>query len=84
MRKMMAKEITVSTIKIAKMEMVNGIPEAKVMESHTMLGTISMEKAQREIEKLYGKGVMVFQVVPEKQVFEMEVTEFLKLATRKK
>jgi hypothetical protein len=80
MRKVMSKEVTTTNVKLAKMEMVDGQPTAKWMEDETLLGNVSLEKAQKEVTKKYGQGVTVFEVTADTTVYEMPVEEFIKQA----
>lgn len=83
MRKMMTKEVTKTTVKLAKMEMVNGLPQAIKMEDEILLGNVSLEKAQKEITKKHGAGVTVFEVAADTTLYEMAVEDFIKQAAVK-
>lgn len=83
MRKMMTKEVTKTTIKIAKMEVVDGLPKATPLGDEIMLGNVSLEKAQKEVTKKHGAGVTVFEVVPSTEVYELPVEDFIKIASIK-
>jgi hypothetical protein len=83
MRKMMSKEVTSTIVKMAKMEMVEGLPQAVTLPNEVMLGNVSVERAQKEATKKHGAGVTVFEVLPETTVYEMPVEDFIKLATVK-
>lgn len=81
-RKTMTKEVTKTTIKLGKIEMVEGTPKAVNLPDEIVLGNCSPEKAQKLMNKKHGV-VTVFEVVPETQVYEMDVMEFIKAATLK-
>lgn len=81
-RKMMTKEVTTTTVKIGKIEMVNGTPSVVMLPEEKINGNITLEKAQKLMNKKHGV-VTVFEVVPETQVYEMEVMEFIKVASLK-
>ena len=81
-RKMMTKEVTTTTVKIGKIEMVNGTPNVVMLPEEKINGNITLEKAQKLMSKKHGV-VTVFEVVPETQVYEMDVMEFIKVATLK-
>ena len=81
-RKMMTKEVTTTTIKLGKIEMVEGTPKAVNLPDEIVLGNCSPEKAQKLMNKKHGV-VTVFEVVPETQVYEMDVMEFIKVAKLK-
>jgi hypothetical protein len=83
MRRMMTKEVTATTVKITRMENENGQPKAVPMEDVVLLGNVSLEKAQKEVSKSHGTGVIVFGVQPETKVYEMPVDEFIKVASLK-
>jgi hypothetical protein len=83
MRKLMTKEVTTTTVQLAKMEMVDGSPVAVALPQETLLGNVSLEKAQKEMSKKFGAGVTVFQVVPNSFTYEMPVEDFVKVATIK-
>lgn len=80
MRKMMSKEVTKTTVKIARMEVVDGKPVATTLADEILLGNVGLEKAQKAVTKKHGAGVSVFQVVPSTEVYELEVDEFIKIA----
>ena len=83
MRKMMTREITKTTIKVAKLEMVEGEVKTVVLPDEIMLGNIRLERAQREMNKKYGEPVTVLQVIPETITYEMPVETFIEYATVK-
>jgi len=83
MRKMMTKEVTTTTVKVAKMEMVDGQPNAVALPDEVILGNVSLEKAQKFVNKKHGAGATVFQVEANTNVYEMPVEEFVKVATLK-
>lgn len=83
MRKMMTKEVTTTTFKIAKIEIQDGEPVIVELPSETLLGNVSMEKAQREINKKYGYPVTILSLSANTLIYEMPVEEFIKIATLK-
>lgn len=84
MRKTMTKEVTKTTVKLAKMVVVDGTPQAEQMDDVVLVGNVDIEKAQKEISKKFpGQSVTVFGVDADTQVYEMSVEEFLKHATLK-
>lgn len=83
MRKYMTKEVTKTTVKIARMEIVDGLPQAVTLPDEILLGNVSEEKAQKELRRKYDFPVTVFAVQPETEVYEMSVEDFLKHATLK-
>jgi hypothetical protein len=84
MRKMMTKEVTITTVKIAKMESQNGLPKAISLPDEVMLGNVSLEQAHKHVFKKFGSSVTVFEVQPETRVYELEVEEFIKVARVRK
>ena len=81
-RKMMTKEVTTTTVKIGKIEMVNGTPNVVMLPEEKINGNVALEKAQKLMNKKHGV-VTVFEVIPETQVYEMEVMEFIMVASLK-
>lgn len=79
MRKQMQKEITKTVVKFSKIELQDGQPVAQPIQEETLLGNVSLEKAQKEISKNHN-GATVFSVEPETVVYEMDVLEFIKHA----
>lgn len=80
MRKTMTREVTHTTVKLAKMNIVDGRPEVEEMEDLTLIGNVSKEKAQRIATKEYGQGVTVFEVIPDTKKYKMAVEKFIELA----
>ena len=83
MRRMMTREVTKTTIKVAKMEMVDGQPQAVALPDKVVIGNIRLERAQREVQKEYDEPVTVLQVIPETTKYEMPVETFIEHATIK-
>lgn len=83
MRKTLTKEITSTTVRIAKMVITDGQPTAEQLPDEVLLGNLDQEKAQKEITKKHGAGVTVFGVEADTKVYEMSVEKFLEHATLK-
>lgn len=82
MRKTMKKEVTKTTVTLARMSMKDGQPFAEPMEDEVLIGNVSAEKAQKEIKKKYNDDrVVVFTVQPQTEVYEMNVEDFIQVAT---
>ena len=81
-RKMMTKEVTTTTVKLGKIEMVDGTPTVVTLPDEVILGNCSPEKTQKLMNKKHGV-VTVFEVIPNTRVYEMEVEKFIELATLK-
>ena len=78
---MLTREVTKTTVKIGKMELVDGKINSVELPDEVMLGNKNMNQAQRHVDKKYaGDSVTVLAVLPETTVYEMEVAEFIKLA----
>jgi hypothetical protein len=80
MRKLMTKEVTSTIVKVAKIDIVEGQPQAVELEPITLLVNVDLEKAQKIVSKAKGPTVTVLSVEADTQVYELEVTEFLKVA----
>jgi Histone-like Protein p6 len=83
MRKVMTKEVTTTTLKLAKMQMVEGQPVATALQDEILLGNVSLEKAQQFATKKHGTGVTVFEVVADTKTYELAVEDFIKYASVK-
>jgi hypothetical protein len=84
MRKTMTKEVTKTVVKVTEVKSVDGQPVAERLEDVTLLGNVSLEKAQRVIAKQFaGRNVTVFDVETNTQVYELPVEEFIEIATVK-
>jgi hypothetical protein len=83
MRKMMTKEVTHTTIKVAKMVNEGGMPKALQLPDEKVLGNVSMEKAQSLMKKKLGTDITVFGVQANTVVYEMPVEQFIQHATIK-
>jgi hypothetical protein len=83
MRKYLIKEVTSTTVKLAKMEIVEGLPQAIAMDDLVILGNVDQEKAQKIASKEFGQGVTVFGLEANTKTYEMSVEEFIKVATLK-
>lgn len=83
MRKMMQREVTHTTIKSGVLELVNGEAKAVSLPDEVVIGNITMEKAQKIMNKKQGIPVTIFEVLPETDVYEMPIEEFIKVAAIK-
>jgi hypothetical protein len=83
MRKMMTKEVTTTKVKVAKIEMVDGLPSAITLPDEVVLGNISTEQATKIMVKKHGQGVSVMSVEPNTITYEMPVEDFINLASVK-
>jgi hypothetical protein len=83
MRKKMQKEVTKTTVKVAKIVTAEGLPKAETLEDEILLGNVSVEKAQKIVQKKYDEPVTVLGVEPDTTIYEMDVEEFIKHAVVK-
>lgn len=79
-RKYITREITKTTVKVAKMEVKDGAPVAVPLPDEIIVGNVNMEQAQRQIKRRLGDGVTVFGVEANTEKYKMSVAEFLELA----
>jgi hypothetical protein len=82
-RKTMSREVTKTTAKVAVLEMEDGQPVAAELPDEIFVGKISLEQAQRLLNKKYGKPVTVFGVETDTKTYEMAVEDFIAFATVK-
>ena len=64
------------------MELIDNTPTATELPNERLLGTISLEKAQKLMNK-YDKHITVFEVENITEVYEMDINLFIKTATLK-
>lgn len=83
MRKTMTKEITITTCKIAVLELVKGQPVVHELGEATFLGEYTETKLRKEASKRQGKDVAVYNIDVITKTYEMSVEEFMKYATPK-
>lgn len=82
-RKMMTKEVTKTTVTLAKMEMKDGKIETVQLPNEILIGNVTLEKAQKEMNKKHDDRVTVLTVQPDTKVYELEVEKFIEVATEK-
>ena len=79
----MTREVTKTTVKVAKIEVENGVPVAVELPSEVLIGNIRMERAQKVLDKKYGHSVTIIELLPETVTYEMAVEDFIAHATIK-
>jgi len=80
MKKVMQKEVTQTTIKMARIEVIDGETQLVQLPEAIQLGNISKERAQKWATREQGQGVTVTHVEPNTLRYEMDVLEFIELA----
>lgn len=80
MRKLMTKEVTSTIVKVAKIDIIDGQAQVVELPSIILLGNVDSEKAQKIVAKSHGAGVSVLSVEADTKVYELEVSEFMKIA----
>lgn len=83
MRKKMTKEVTKTTVKIARVQNVDGQLTTEQLDDLVLIGNVSAEKAQKLVHKQHGTNATVFGVEVATEIYEMDVEEFIKYATLK-
>jgi len=81
-RKTMTREITTTLVKSAQIIMEDGEPKAISLPDESFVGNLSMEQAQRRINKMY-ENATVTEVQADTQTYEMPVRQFMEQATIK-
>ena len=82
-RKMMQREVTSTTVRLATISVVEGKPEMVHLPEEVFVGNVSMEHAQRLLNKKYGSPVTILELETDTQVYEMAVEDFIKHAQLK-
>jgi hypothetical protein len=80
MRKYLTKEVTFTVCQIAKIELINGTPQVVTLPELQLLGSVSEEKCIKLVQKEHGSNASIYEHYTYSQVYEMEVTEFIKHA----
>jgi hypothetical protein len=75
------REITTTKVTAAKMELVNGSVNAENLEDVILIGNVSLEKANKEIKKIYGEGATAFSVEANTHKYSIPTELFVKHAT---
>lgn len=86
MRKTVKREITHTKIKLARMVLNDGEVTAELLEPVTLVGNLTVEQAQREInkrEEFKFQNAQVIGVEPNTQLYELPLEVFLELGTVK-
>lgn len=79
-RKMMQREVTSTLVRVAKIDVIDGEPKMVNLPDEILLGNVSMEHAQRLLNKKHGQPVTILELSPDTQKYQMPVEEFIKLA----
>lgn len=81
-RKTIVRTITATTIESANITFVNGNVDAKPNAPIVVNGTITEEKALKEVRKEYGATAVVVKLSEVNDVYEISVEDFLKYAKK--
>lgn len=74
------REITVTKVTAAKMNLVEGAPVAEQLEPITLVGNLSLEKANKEVKKIYGDGATAFTVEANTHKYRIPTDVFIQHA----
>lgn len=79
----MTKEVTSTVVKLATIEVTDGVPQAVQLPDEILLGSVTPDKAQKQLSKQLGKDVTVLSAEPKTEIYVMDVEEFIQLASLK-
>jgi hypothetical protein len=79
-RKMMQREVTTTFVKVAMIEVVDGEPKMVTLPEEELVGNVSMEQAQRILNKKHGQAVTILEVFADTKKYQMPLDEFIKYA----
>lgn len=82
-RSKLTKEVTMTEVKVATLENAEGVLSIKELPDEVLVGNVSMENAQKLLNKKHGKVVTIVGLKAQTDVYEMPVEEFIKVATKK-
>lgn len=81
MRKDIIREVTSTVVSLAKVTKVDGAIETENLEDEVLVGSITLDRAQKDMVKKHGVGTMVLNVEPKTEHYKMPVTDFMKYGT---
>lgn len=82
MRTTITRTITATTIKSGIVAMVKGVPTVTENPILIIMGTLTEEKALKEVRKEYGSLSVVIETNVLDDMYEISVTDFIKYATK--
>jgi hypothetical protein len=74
------REITITKVTAARMTMVDGAVNTEQLEDVILVGNVSLEKANKEVKKIYGEGTTAFTVQPNTHKYRIATDVFVKHA----
>jgi hypothetical protein len=81
-RTKITRTMATSEIKGYRVKVEKGVPSAETLDPIVMGGKVKEKDALKALEKQYGKGVIVGDIVVSEDVYEISVEDFLKYATK--
>jgi hypothetical protein len=82
-RKMMQREVTTTFVSVAMIEVVDGTPKMVTLPDEEFVGNVSLEHAQRQLNKKFGQPVTILELIADTKTYEMPLEDFIKRATVK-
>lgn len=79
-RKFMTRDVTKTTVKIAKIEMIDGLPQAVELPDEVLIGNVNEERAAGTLKTKFDHPITVLGVEPNTEKYRMSVEDFLKHA----
>lgn len=76
----MYKTVTLTEVKLVKLEVVDSEVKTTNLPNETLLGNVSMLKAQGQLQKEFDFPITVVDVSPETKVYGMDVLDFIMYA----
>lgn len=80
MRKYMTKEVTFTTVKATEIVVEKGEPKLVKLTPIIMLGDLTIEKAQKKLQKETGTNAQVYAIESDTKTYKMKVSDFIKVA----
>jgi hypothetical protein len=82
MRKTIERTITVTEVTSATVKVEKGLPVFETNTTDIFNGTLSDEKALKEVQKLHGATAVVIEKKEVNDRYEISVEDFMKYATK--
>lgn len=77
-RRMMERDVTFTKVKVAKIEVKNGVQTLVTLPDEVIIGNANLEQAQRIVNKRYGEPIVVLERHANTETYELAVEDFVK------
>lgn len=82
MRRTLKRQVTKTTIKLARMEFKDGEAVSTLLPDEFMVGNVTLEQANRQMRKKHGDNVVVMALQANTDMYQMPLEDFIKYAEK--